>query len=228
MAKFSAAKHCGGKKKQGPGKCTRPKGWGTNHPGRGKCKLHGGATPSHGRAAEREAAEEAVATYGLPREIDPLQALLEEVYRTAGHVFWLEDVIHRLESDELVSGVTKTSTTTPLEQSKSSGKSKSKGKGKKAKAEKADPGSERVEQSTAVSVWVRLYQAERAHLARVSKVAIDAGIEERLVRIAEQQAQQFAHIVRLILIDLGHDPEDEEVRKTVRFRLIDGGKSEAA
>lgn len=29
--------------------CTRPAGWGTDHPGVGKCKLHGGATPiKHG------------------------------------------------------------------------------------------------------------------------------------------------------------------------------------
>jgi len=26
--------------------CRRPAGWGTNHPGAGRCKLHGGATPS--------------------------------------------------------------------------------------------------------------------------------------------------------------------------------------
>ena len=40
---------CGAKKKQNGGHCTRPAGWGTDHPGYGKCKLHGGCVPiKHG------------------------------------------------------------------------------------------------------------------------------------------------------------------------------------
>jgi hypothetical protein len=36
--------NCGGLKRDGSGDlCTRPAGWGTDHPGTGKCKLHGGA-----------------------------------------------------------------------------------------------------------------------------------------------------------------------------------------
>lgn len=33
---------CNARKRQGEGLCTRPAGWGTNHPGHGRCKLHGG------------------------------------------------------------------------------------------------------------------------------------------------------------------------------------------
>lgn len=37
---------CGGHKRgEGGGFCTQPAGWGTDHPGQGKCKLHGGASP---------------------------------------------------------------------------------------------------------------------------------------------------------------------------------------
>lgn len=44
---------CGGKKRHG-GECQRPAGWGTDHAGTGRCKLHGGGTgtgrpPIHGR-----------------------------------------------------------------------------------------------------------------------------------------------------------------------------------
>lgn len=35
---------CGGATSSG-GKCTQPAGWGTEHLGEGKCKLHGGASP---------------------------------------------------------------------------------------------------------------------------------------------------------------------------------------
>lgn len=40
---------CGAKTKAGT-PCRREAGWGTDHPGQGRCKLHGGATPiKHGR-----------------------------------------------------------------------------------------------------------------------------------------------------------------------------------
>lgn len=40
---------CGSKRKKGRGKCTQPAGWGTTHPGEGKCKLHGGLRPGDKR-----------------------------------------------------------------------------------------------------------------------------------------------------------------------------------
>lgn len=43
---------CGARKRQGDdgGICTQKAGWGTDHPGQGRCKLHGGAAPrKHGR-----------------------------------------------------------------------------------------------------------------------------------------------------------------------------------
>lgn len=40
---------CGARKRQGPGVCKQVAGWGTDHVGAGRCKLHGGATPiKHG------------------------------------------------------------------------------------------------------------------------------------------------------------------------------------
>lgn len=35
---------CGAKHNKRPGTCKRPAGWGTDHPGEGRCKLHGGTT----------------------------------------------------------------------------------------------------------------------------------------------------------------------------------------
>lgn len=36
---------CGARTRQG-GTCRKPAGWGTDHPGVGRCRLHGGATPT--------------------------------------------------------------------------------------------------------------------------------------------------------------------------------------
>lgn len=41
---------CGAKKRQGDGVCQKWAGWGTDHVGEGRCKLHGGSSPiRHGR-----------------------------------------------------------------------------------------------------------------------------------------------------------------------------------
>jgi TPP-dependent pyruvate/acetoin dehydrogenase alpha subunit len=75
--------------------------------------------------------------------------------------------------------------------------------------------------STVKSSW-----ASRSGSARVAKAAIDAGVAEHQVQLAEEQAQQLAKVVTSILTDLGHDPADDEVRKVVRLRLLEGGKAE--
>src|SRR5260221_537926 len=97
---------CDAKKRQGEGTCHRPAGWGTEHPGTGRCKLHGGSTHDHKAAARTEIARRAVETYGLPREVTPDVALLEEVHRTAGHVAWLAEIVAAIEEDDLVWGKT--------------------------------------------------------------------------------------------------------------------------
>ncbi|KKK99651.1 hypothetical protein LCGC14_2630610 [marine sediment metagenome] len=94
------AKLCGANKTDGSGKCKQPAGWGTGT-GRGRCKKHGGNTRAHKVKAQREAAEEAVAVYGLPIEIDPTDALLEEVWRSSGIVRYLDQVIRAKTPDEL-------------------------------------------------------------------------------------------------------------------------------
>ena len=68
---------CGAKKRKG-GICGRPAGWGTDHPGEGKCKLHGGATPiKHGRYSTiaRESLRDRIAEFEA--DPDPLNLLPE-------------------------------------------------------------------------------------------------------------------------------------------------------
>src|SRR6202035_4558885 len=42
---------CGAKKTNGSGLCGHAAGWGTDHPGFGRCKLHGGSVPNGIKAA---------------------------------------------------------------------------------------------------------------------------------------------------------------------------------
>ncbi|GHE33317.1 hypothetical protein GCM10017673_40320 [Streptosporangium violaceochromogenes] len=176
---------CGGRKRDDSGDtCTQPAGWGTDHPGIGRCKLHGGSTPNHVTAARLEQARRDVATYGLPREIDPAAALLEEVHRTAGHVAWLAAKVAELDEGALVWGVTE-------EVDKAAGEY---------------PGVDTT-RAAKPSPWLELYQKERRHLVDVSSAAIRAGVDAALVRVTERQGALLAGAVARILDGLGLSPE---------------------
>lgn len=87
MAVYNPRKHCGGKRVRDGGKCTRPKGWGTDHPGSGKCKKHGGSTESGRKAAGREAALSfAAGALGAAVATNPLDAMQQSVDLAAGLV----------------------------------------------------------------------------------------------------------------------------------------------
>lgn len=152
------------------------------------CNTHGGSSPQAKAAAARRLqvadAEQAVVTFGLPREIDPRDALLEEIYRTAGAVDWLHQQVLRLEAEEITWGKAE-------EVEKQAGEF---------------PGVDTTRKA-AVNVWVELWQKERKHLVDVSKAAIAAGLEERRVRLAEQQGSLLAGVIKAILGDLDLSPE---------------------
>ncbi|MBI3425036.1 MAG: hypothetical protein HY011_19035 [Acidobacteria bacterium] len=95
-ARKSAEPHaegrCGAKTKSGGRTCAQPAGWRTDHPGEGKCYLHGGATPiKHGRysAIQRASLRDRIAKFAddpEPLNLEPEVALLRA---------FLEDLIER-------------------------------------------------------------------------------------------------------------------------------------
>jgi hypothetical protein len=95
-AKVGAA--CGAKKRAG-GRCNLAAGWGTNHPGIGCCKFHGGTLPNHVKAAAKE---EYRLLLGKPIEINPLDALLWCIKIRAGEVKWLGDRMADLDEKDWV------------------------------------------------------------------------------------------------------------------------------
>ena len=75
-----------GANRQGKKPCGLRAGFGTDHVGVGRCKLHGGATPTHQRAAQREIARRECVSLGIPVEVDPGEALIRALWEASGNV----------------------------------------------------------------------------------------------------------------------------------------------
>lgn len=87
------AKKCGAVRKGKP-PCGRPAGWGTKHPGRGRCKHHGGSTPNHEKAAVNEEANDFAAanlTIADADRMDPTDSLVLSVHLAQGVVNFYRD-----------------------------------------------------------------------------------------------------------------------------------------
>ena len=154
-------------------------------------------------AAEKKLAEQRMRTDGSPIDVEPHVALIEKVRRTAGHVAWLNEVVSDLlhEGDGYSESIDEDGKRTlrpktGLKQMDMSGK-----------FEKP-------------SAWVELYQEERRMLATVCKMALDAGVAERQVALAEAQGEMLASVIKAILGDLGLSKEQQrEAPAVVRRHL---------
>lgn len=143
------------------------------------CQSHGGGAPAVKAAAAarltRTAAENQVATLGLPVDIEPQRALLDEVHRAAGAVAWIAGIVAGLDEESVTFGV--------------------------SKVVEGGPGGGSTERRAAVNVWVQLYGEERDRLTRAAKLAIDAGVSERLVTIEEEKGALLALLLNSIIDD---------------------------
>lgn len=149
-------------------------------------------------AESREIMEKAVVTLGLKKDgVDPGQALLNEIAWTQAHVDWLRTRVQELEPDTLVWGRV----------------DHEEGIGPLGAIDKTT-------QKAAPNVWYQLYMTERDHLAKVSALALKAGIEERRVRIAEQDGQKVAMVLQRILNALNLTPEQARIYPEIASREL--------
>jgi hypothetical protein len=147
---------CGAKTRSG-GKCKKQKGWGTDHLGSGRCKLHGGNTSS----GQASAAKEAAVIMGIQLDVDPHDALLTCVRIAAGEVAYCSGEIAGLEK-----------------------------------------ATEKTMFGEQLSIWIQARQKAMLSLAKFSKMALDAGVAERQVQVAERYGEMLATLISGILGDL--------------------------
>lgn len=62
-----------------------------------------------------------------------------------------------------------------------------------------------------IEVWTK----QREHLAKVCKMALDAGVAERQVRLAEKQGELVAGVIKAIFKDLDLSPEQKQIAPAV-------------
>jgi hypothetical protein len=72
------------------------------------------------------------------------------------------------------------------------------------------------------SVWIKLFEKERAHLARVCKYALDTGVQQEYIDWLKDRGQQLGRTFRDLLTDerLGMSDEQMEAAKTVVQELM--------
>lgn len=185
---------CGGEKRKG-GKCTQPAGWGTQHPGAGHCKLHGGSGPAAQVKGLVELARREQSVMGAPLSIEPQDAILECIRISAGEVAYASERISELEVSDAVGPVM-----TRMERS---------GENAVEEVREGPP---------ALHVWITVRRQAMDRLVAYSFAALKAGIEERRVRVAEQQGMLLAQAIQGILRELGVS-DRPEVASVVRKHL---------
>lgn len=149
------------------------------------CKRHGGGSrQSREKSAKHKQEEKArrvAARFADAIEVNPVEALLGLIYHSAGHVKFYLDQVNELvsvDAEKLVWGDTKLMDKTGGE----------------------DWGTTSVEEA-GINMWLKLYNDERDRLASLIEKAVKLNIDERRIRLAEDQGKQIGDVLKLILRD---------------------------
>ena len=182
---------CGAATRSG-GACGKPSGWGTPHRGSGRCSLHGGSTGTHRAAAQVEQARSLARTLGMPLEVDPKEAILQQVHSRAGQAaFWrarVEELAPGQSADALLRGTRGISKTVTNQSGGEAG------------------GFTQESTTTDVGPLLHLalieWQKAQGALESLCIQAVKIGLDERVVRLTERNSEQFGQLLRAIIDDL--------------------------
>lgn len=181
---------CGASRtKAGGAPCQKSAGWGTPTPGFGPCRLHGGMWASHRQAAATAMARAHVASLVGPVDLEPHEALQLAIALTAAEVNYFSLRIAELGADD-IAGQARVSTTRRAAAGDAEGEGDA---GDVVEVRQLPP---------ALHIWVKARADAIDRLARFSKMALDADVDERRVRVQEVQLDRLAGLVNSVMADL--------------------------
>ena len=195
----------------GPGeRCRRPAGAGTDHPRYGRCSRHGGNTPTQVQAAHYAIAQDSAALYGVPRDVDPIDGLMEEYARTMGVVEALEAMVAQLSPSEIWWGV----------QSVEESTTGAGGDGEDG--ESLTPPERKTRSGAALNLQVRLFNEERDRGVRIAETILKLDLENRRVAIGQSHVAALVQI--LLSPELGLSEEQRRVAAR-QLRALDASQA---
>ncbi len=161
------------------------------------CRVHGGKTPQ-ARARQdkavateqrRKALTRAVRVFGVPRQVDPAQGLIEEYWRTAGLVDAYERLVSQLTEEEISFGIVteRTKTVMPPFQFKPDGK---------LDEEAPTPEIETVvTRSARPHILVAMFNQERDRFSKLGAEIVRLELETRRDEYVRAQVDVFANVI---------------------------------
>lgn len=155
------------------------------------CSAHGGRSPIGKAAAARRLEEEKARAVALkvtgPVEVDPSQALIDLVHGAAGEAAYWRSEVERLQvehPERMTMGLVRV---------------------EKGTRDRSDVDMRHLE--AGVPVAYRMWVEARERLARYATAAIKAGVQERQIKLAEQEGALVAEVIKAILDQLDLSPE---------------------
>lgn len=196
---------CGALKRDGQTTCRKPAGHGTPHLGYGPCKTHGGNTRNHLTAAALAQARTTASLYGIPREIHPLDGLMEEYWRTAGLVDVYEAMCVQLLPKEVVWGVQSVEESNAVPHHD---------------ADDGDPEAALLERKTktgaGVNIWVKLFNEERDRFSSLGERILKLDLASRQLHYTQSQ------VAAMVTVLLSPDLALTEDQRRAAARLLRG------
>lgn len=162
---------CTGSRSRGRGLCH-----GIAMEGLTTCRMHQGR---HGKVAHLAAVAARKRTGGVPRDVHPAQALLEEVAYWTGLCDWLDEIVGELEQGNAVWGISQRTDVTGGE----------------------FPGATVIERAD-LNVWVKWQHQAHREKVTAAKAAVEAEVDTALLRLEQAKGMQVFRAFQLGLEQL--------------------------
>jgi hypothetical protein len=182
--------------------CHLVAGYGTDHVGVGRCKWHGGCTPTHNEHAQVEQIKQAADRLGVPREVDPSTGILELVWEAAGNVEYYRQLVQALPTHP-------TPDTPPSVESPFWTRGEPGIYGLTYHQSGIPTGEAKRH------ILVQMYDDERKELRETIKTALAAKVDERRVALAEAQGRDLLASVGRAMTAAALSPEQAEAFRRV-------------